>query len=140
MKNLMIAALIIVAAACSPSKKGEATQEETQKPDLNSQVMAVHDEVMPKMGDLRAVQKKLSAMADSMSMDSVSAASYRDLAARVAAANESMMDWMRNFNRDFQGTDEEVRAYLEGELKKIKKVREEMLGSLKDGQKALGEE
>lgn len=132
MRNFIIAAMLLVMAACSqPQKQTE------EKPDLKEQVMAVHDEVMPKMGELRNTQKQLMALLDSAGTDSLMAVKYSELAHNLKLANQSMMDWMHNYDPNFSGTDEEVKAYLEEQLISAKKVRENMLGSLEAGKKEL---
>lgn len=134
MKYLTIVLMAVMAVACSPKKQ----QSEEQPPaDLKTQVMAVHDEVMPKMGELRATQKELLAMADSSAADSLMAIKYRELATQIELANESMMDWMRKFNPNFEGSEEEVKAYLEEQLQGIQQVSEDMNNSLQAGQEAL---
>ena len=134
MKYLSIIALVAVVFSCSsPQKK----TEEAQEPTLKEKVMMVHDEVMPKMGELRKTQKELLVLVDSSAADSVVAAKYQELAREIEVANESMMNWMRNFEPDFAGTPEEVEEYLQGELEKIEKVKSDMLKSLEEGKKAL---
>ena len=134
MKYLSIIALVAVLFSCSsPQKK----TEEAQEPTLKEKVMMVHDEVMPKMGELRKTQKELLVLVDSSAADSVVAAKYQELAREIEVANESMMNWMRNFEPDFAGTPEEVEEYLQGELEKIEKVKSDMLKSLEEGKKAL---
>ncbi|RED99432.1 hypothetical protein [Marinoscillum furvescens] len=134
MKYLTVMIVALMAAACSPKKQ---QTEEKPPADLKTQVMAVHDEVMPKMGELRTTQKELLAMADSSATDSVMAAKYQELATQIELANESMMDWMRKFNPNFEGSEEEVKAYLQDQLKGIKKVSDDMNNSLKAGREAL---
>tara|TARA_B100001245_G_C22732061_1_gene355331 strand:- start:252 stop:662 length:411 start_codon:yes stop_codon:yes gene_type:complete len=136
MKYLSIIALVAVVFSCSsPQKK----TEEAQEPTLKEKVMMVHDEVMPKMGELRKTQKELLVLVDSSAADSVVAAKYQELAREIEVANESMMNWMRNFEPDFAGTPEEVEEYLQGELEKIETVKSDMLKSLEEGKKALAE-
>ncbi|MFY0606276.1 MAG: hypothetical protein JXR10_06145 [Cyclobacteriaceae bacterium] len=130
MKNyLSILAIALVAIACSPKAEKE------EKIDLKAEVMKVHDEVMPKMGELREARMKLEAKASEM--DSILSKEYTIAAERIAQANEGMMVWMRNFNPNPEGTQEEIDAYLEDQLKSIKQVKEDMLGSLEEGKKLV---
>lgn len=129
MKKILLICLVL-AAACSQTKK-----EDTK--GLKDQVMEVHDAVMPKMGELRMTEKQLLVMADSVAGDTAAAARYRELAVAVSSANKSMMTWMHGFDPDFAGSEEEVKAYLEGQLKEIEEVKRLMLSSLEEGQKAL---
>lgn len=131
MKNLTLLTAIILLAACGPSKK-----EELQT--LKGEVMAIHDEVMPKMGDLRRARKDLLLQADSlMEGNPDRAAMLTTVADEIGEANESMMQWMRNYEPEFEGTDEEIKQYLEDQKKAIQQVKENMLGSLAKGKEIL---
>ncbi|WP_421890943.1 hypothetical protein [Marinoscillum sp.] len=129
MKRILMICLVVV-GACAQTKK-------TDTKALKDQVMEVHDAVMPKMGELRMTEKQLLAVADSLAEDTVAATRYRELAVAVSSANKSMMNWMHGFDPDFAGSEEEVKTYLEGQLKEIEEVKRLMLSSLEEGQKAL---
>lgn len=138
MKNfLTVMVLLVLIASCStPQKKLEKQAE----PTLKDQVMDVHDEVMPRMGELRKTQKELLALMDSSVADSAGAARLGELAKNIELANESMMAWMRNFDPELEGTPEEVEQYLQSQLKSIEQVKKEMLTSLEEGKKALSKD
>lgn len=107
---------------------------------LQEEVIGVHDEVMPKMGELRKTMKLLEAKADSMAEDSVKEAIYRDLASNIKVANESMMQWMRNFDPTLiqnEVNEAKVKEYLLDQKDKIEKVKYDMLESLSEGNKGL---
>ncbi len=110
---------------------------------LRDEVIAIHDEVMPKMGDLRKVRKSLEAMADTLATDSMmlaDAEKIRALAKEIEDANESMMAWMRQFEPGIMedGTPHgEVMAYLKEQKEAIDKVKQDMLESLSKGQEAI---
>ena len=70
---------------------------------LFQEIMDVHDEVMPKMGKIRNLEKQFRSAA----LTSPDATELMRQAEVLASANEAMMNWMRNFNNDFQGLDEE---------------------------------
>ena len=125
------AILLILISACN-------TQPKEEKLDLKAKVLEVHDQVMPKMKDLRVVQKQLLVLADS-SADSLKAVKYQQLANDLKLANESMMDWMRSFDPNFSGTEEEVQKYLNEQLKDIEEVKKDMLESLEKGQSAVNQ-
>ena len=139
MKNLTVLASIILLAACGHSKKKETqTNGEISLDSLKSEVLSIHDEVMPKMGELRRTRKDLLFRADSlMETDAERAAMLTTVADEIDAANESMMQWMRAYEPEFEGTDEEIRQYLEDQKVAIQKVKDDMLGSLKKGKKVL---
>ena len=126
--------LLVAMFSCQPSGESELKV-------LKDEVMAIHDEVMPQMGDLRRTRKDLMLQADSlMASDSVRATELNDLASKIEGANEGMMQWMRAYEPDFAGSDEEIKNYLEAQKQSIEKVRDEMKKSLADGKNALGEE
>ena len=130
MKNL-IPILLVVVSACQSSQESDVS-------NLKDEVMAIHDEVMPKMGELRSVRKRLMLKVDSLiEVDSVGASVLGSLAGDIDEASEGMMQWMRAYEPDFEGTDEEVRAYLEAQKISIRKVKEEMESSLTRGLEAL---
>ena len=128
--TLLFIALVV---ACSPSKENELKT-------LKDEVMAIHDEVMPKIGDLRKVRMELESLSDSlMATDSTRAMELSSLAADISDASEGMMVWMRNYEPEFEGTEEEIKAYLEGQKVSIQKVKEDMLESMESGALALGQ-
>ena len=123
--------LLVAMFSCQPSGESELKV-------LKDEVMAIHDEVMPQMGDLRRTRKDLMLQADSlMASDSVRATELNDLASKIEGANEGMMQWMRAYEPDFAGSDEEIKNYLEAQKQSIEKVRDEMKKSLADGKNAL---
>lgn len=133
MKNLLLLSTLLVGLiACGPSPKEELKA-------LKDEVIAIHDEVMPKMSQLMKAKKELQAMADSslMQSDSINAKMYSELASEIANANESMMQWMHQFESDFKGTNEEIKKYLEDQKVAIQQVKEDMNSSLAKGLEVL---
>lgn len=103
---------------------------------LKEEVIAIHDEVMPKMGTLKFYQKRLTEEADQLSeLDSVQ---YQDeiqkrrhLARELDQAYEGMFIWMRQFRPNLEDMeDEEARKYLQEQKSKVTKVNEDIKNSL----------
>ncbi len=132
MKGLLsIAVISFLLISCS-------TPQKTEEKPMMDQVMEVHDAVMPKMGELMKTKKALIAKAESLaSMDSTTSAAMYSLAEEIDMANEAMMDWMHNFDPNYEGTEEEVKSYLLKKKQGIQKVAEAMNSKLEAGQKAL---
>ena len=111
------------------------------KPDqvtsIKKEVMDVHDELMPKMGELRNVRKTLITKAQAA--DSSMASELETLAQDLEAANESMMDWMNQYEPQFEGTEKDQVKYYSDQRTSIQTVKERMLNALEKGQKALDE-
>jgi hypothetical protein len=92
--------------------------------------MKIHDEVMPKMDDIYKKQQDLKAQLESASDSS----KKQELEAKISSlesAGEGMMVWMRSFNPPADSVGEQkVKEYLEGEMVKVTKVKEDILKAL----------
>lgn len=131
MKRLSILFLVILLVACQSNQKAQLST-------LKDSVMAVHDEVMPKMGALMITSKSLLAMADSLSeSDSIKVMKCRLAAENIDKANESMMVWMRNYEPDFKGDDAAIIEYLNQQKESIGLVKIQMETALAEGKKIL---
>jgi len=128
MRTLTLLTLItIFFTSCGPDQKA------IQKAKFD-EVMAIHDEVMPKMGTIRKLAKSFQVKADSLiSVDSLSSdvQEYANVAIELQGASESMMVWMRAFSEPEEGTaHEEVLKFYDEELSKVMEVREKMLSAI----------
>ena len=136
MKNiyLLIFGLCVI-ISCNTEKKREDA--------LYKEVMDIHDEVMPEMGKLRALSKSLQLNADSIMQDSTQLdpeelVRIDSLIKRLERANESMLQWMRDFEPLEEGTPHgEVLQFLIEQKKRIDKVKEDMLKAKDEADKYL---
>lgn len=104
---------------------------------LKDRVIAVHDEVMPEMGTLKSLQNKLREKSDSLGEGQVSSDTENYVQSLEAAAKscqtayDGMFVWMRQFEGEYEDmTKEETKAYLEEQLKKVEKVRDDIKSAL----------
>lgn len=102
---------------------------------MRAQIIGVHDEVMPKMGELMSLQKKALAQADSLyAQDSTATAqieSLRTLAGQLDQAYEGMFVWMRQYSLEEEGkTPEEIKTYLDDQLLKVNQVNADVKAAL----------
>ena len=129
--------LLLLAQGCQLSSKKE-------KPDLNAlknEVMDIHDEAMTEMDELRRLRKTIMLRADSLqAADSLKANQLRNISDHLASANEEMMNWMRNFDPNFDGTYEEKLSYLHKKKAGIIEVRNTMISSQKKARSFLKQE
>jgi hypothetical protein len=133
-----IALLVVVGFLFITSCKEEKRNEEASQME---QVMAIHDEVMPKMGQLGKLVGQLKPMADSLGTDSPQAKAMRDL----QDANKAMMDWMQGFGNKFepeeimegQELSEEKKLWLNEEETKVKEVKEKINSSIANAEALL---
>ncbi|HZJ21327.1 MAG TPA: hypothetical protein VFD35_13385 [Pricia sp.] len=138
MKKLMLLvtiALIIFTTSCKEEK--ESTQMK--------QVIALHDEAMPKMGQLGKLVGELKGMEnDSTEIGKQYMESRMDL----QDANKAMMDWMQDFGSRF--TPDEImkgaklsgqkQQWLDEEEEKVRAVGEHINSSIENAQNLLGKE
>lgn len=99
---------------------------------LYQEVMKVHDEVMPKMDDIFRLKEDLkNKIASAPDLAEEKKKEIENKIAELDSASENMMVWMRKFNPlpDSLGA-EKAREYLENEMEKVKKVREDVLSSI----------
>ncbi len=112
---------------------------------IEEEVLAIHDEVMPKSEELMALDKKLASrlsVLDSLEQEGVSSnttAEQRikaaELRARLYEADSLMMEWMHGYTQS-----DSVKAiggqaavdYLEAEKAKILTVKEKTLKSIQE--------
>ena len=139
MKALYTAIIALAIVGCQKSEHahhdGNATESDSTNTILYNQVMDIHDEVMPKMEELYNLKKDLQAKL----AQSPPAPARSELEARIAEidrASVMMEDWMHEFNPPADTTDkEQIRAYLESEMVKVKLVKEAMLNALRTEEK-----
>ena len=122
---LTILSVVLAGVGCNKSDDGgnQALYEE---------VMDIHDEVMPKMNDLH---KAKTALQTRLKLPGVADNEKQEISDKIAiidSASDGMMVWMRQFNPlpDSLG-EEKARIYLEKELEKVKKVKEDIQEALK---------
>ncbi|MDP2526106.1 hypothetical protein [Maribacter dokdonensis] len=140
MKNILYIATIAIFISFTSCKESKKTETETSK---MSEVMAIHDEVMPKMGTLGKLVGQLKPMADSLGVESVEFKAMKDL----QEANRSMMDWMQGFGDRFDADEilngkdlsDEKKKWLLEEEEKVKQVKENINSSIANAEKILSE-
>ncbi len=124
-----------VLSSCKEEKKDEGVSQ-------MQQVMAIHDEVMPKMGEIGKLVRQLKPIVDSLGLDSPQGKAMRDL----QDANKSMMDWMQGIGKRFDADEimkgkaltEEKQKWLDEEEEKVKMVKDKINSSIANAEKILG--
>ncbi len=139
LKFVYLFMIICFCKACTQNSQDEVTE-------LRSEVLLLHDEVMPLMGDLKSLRTEVLKEADRLvKEDSVINAErinkLRVLAARMDAAFESMFVWMRQYqaNQDSMSKDEKLR-YLKEQRTMVEKVNQNINASLSTAKNELGKE
>jgi len=92
MKKYLFAIIVagIIPSSCKEEKRADTSQMK--------KVMAIHDEVMPKMSTIGSLVGKLSELEnDSTAMGK----EYEEARIELQDAHKSMMDWMKGFGDRF---------------------------------------
>lgn len=120
--------------SCQNPEKQEVEQ-------LKQQVMAVHDEMMPRMDELYSIKKSIVTKlqtADSISNDSQNSKdTLREALRKVQAGEEAMMQWMRDYKGHTIMDNDSLLLYLKEELPKVEQMKQTMLEGLEAGKEAL---
>ncbi|WP_431125137.1 hypothetical protein [Flagellimonas flava] len=138
-KHIFLATLaLLLIVACKSDKKSEdgVTQMD--------QVMAIHDEVMPKMSTLGKLVGELKSKVDTTETGKAYEAAMRDL----QASHNSMMDWMKGFGDRFNSDEilngkeltEQKQKWLHEEEVKVKALKEQINTSIAKAEELLKKE
>jgi uncharacterized HAD superfamily protein len=114
--------------------------------ELETQVMDVHDEVMPKMDAVASLSRQLTAKIgelDSLQLEGASSNTLAeermkaiDLKQQLSISDSLMMEWMYNYDADSAKSlrAEKALEYYNSELNRISEVKEKTLKSIKDAE------
>ncbi len=134
MKSTIILAAFVTFSLLFTSCK---EQESTASSQMET-VIAVHDELMPKMTEIGVLRQKLM---DAVP-DSTATEAQNKVILDLKEANAAMMQWMKDFGADFdfeeiaQGKplDKDKKDLLDTYQKSVNDLKKQMLSSLENGQ------
>lgn len=120
--------LILCFGACKqPSPQAKELQA------LHDTVMSIHDDVMPKIGNIRKLSKTIR------KGKNINDSAYIEMNKRLQQEDDAMMEWMQQYDKPSFKNYEEAKAYLLDQKIKIEKVRNGMLNVIDDAEKLLKE-
>jgi len=120
--SIMLASLMLLGISCKEGNKKE------EGPSQMERVLAIHDEVMPKMGELGKLVGQLKERVETSESSEQYEMAMRDL----QKANVAMMDWMKAFGDRFSSEEILNHAQLSEEKKLLLAEEEEKVKALKD--------
>lgn len=118
------------------------TQNESNE-ELKDEVIAIHDEVMPKMAELKTLKKNILAVSETLYQeDSVMHAELigklESLAERMDQAFDGMFVWMRQYKPGSEDMSEkEYREYLLDQKEKVQKVNADIKATMNEAKVIL---
>jgi len=122
--------LLLVVSGCKTNKSEnqEDTSAKNRQEELYNEVISIHDEVMSKLQDISALMEELEANITNLegsSVDDARLTTFRNQMISLDSADESMMNWMRQFSAVYDGWEtDSIIEYLENEKLKIREVGE----------------
>ncbi len=113
-------------------------QKELEK-KLHNEIMAVHDDVMPKMGDVNALKQSVKRYSDITSPEK---AELKDSLIRgvltLTEADEAMMDWMAKYDYPNPKLSPEATIqYLKGQKDSVKQMSNKIYMAIAIGHQLL---
>lgn len=134
----VLSLIVLMFSTCGPSGNKEAETDEIYR-----EVMEIHDEVMPKMQDIMNLKEKMRIKIDSMASSGVDQSAIdkmEKMITQLDEADEAMMNWMRNFNTDYEEmSKEEITNYLNEQKEEITEVKDQMQTAIKEAESMLAE-
>ncbi len=141
MKKFLFLSVFVISIAFLACKQEKKAPE---GPSQMESVMAIHDEVMPKMGTIGKLVGELKEKVDTTEMGQKYEVAMKDL----QEANMAMMDWMKDFGDRFNSDEilngkeltEEKQQWLDEEEEKVKVVKEKINGSIERAKALLAKD
>jgi len=139
--NKCLVVFTYIALSASIISCDDNTELRDQYNTLFTEVIAIHDEIMPEMGKLTELQEQIEAQ------DSITPA-LRDILAKLKESDSRMMSWMHDFTDTYvkdrtpvaKMTAAELKENIEGletELDEVKDLRDFTNESIASAQKNL---
>jgi len=136
MKKYLFSFLVVclILTSCKEEKSADSSQMK--------QVMAIHDEVMPKMGTIGKMVGELSELEND---STVNVKSYQEARKDLQDAHKSMMDWMKGFGDRFDPDEilngkeltKEKQKWLDQEEEKVNALKDQINQSIENAEKLL---
>lgn len=109
---------------------------------LTSVVMRIHDEVMPRMGEINRLQRQLRQwLQDNPHAPAANREEVLSVLDWLSRADEGMMSWMAEFRQPANLRDslshEDIVGYLQEEQKRVQKVHDDITGSIEAAKQLL---
>lgn len=130
----------VLFAACTSDSKPVKVEKPKKNPAIEklfSEVMEVHDEVMPEMGTIHDLRKSFEEKLTVAEGDQK--ANIELMIESLNQADNAMMDWMQQFKMPKEKSDEDKIDYLTKQKAKIDKVSVSMKSTIESAKKAINE-
>jgi hypothetical protein len=131
MKNYVLGFLLIFVFSCSNTVVDEKIDIKT----LEKELMDIHDEVMPRMGEVIFLTDAIDSLIK-VEKDTVKRKELNLIHEDLVKSDKDMMHWMRSYESPAQPYDSSSINYINKEKEKVIKLRALILKSIADGKAA----
>ena len=140
LSSILFASLLLL--SCKPSTDAGNASSEGSANDLKAledQVMAIHDEVKPKMADITKLTAEIREIKATIKENPdgkiVSPDGLEEMMGSLKLAEQGMWDWMKAYS-DTKPTikEDQMKSFYESQLETINKIKQDMLGSIEKAQ------
>lgn len=106
--------------------------EDDENGALYEEVMKLHDEGMARMDEIYKLKKELTdKIASAPDLVEEKRKAIERKISSLDSASRGMMQWMRSFHPETDSLDDEgYRKYLESEMEKVKKVKDDIMDAI----------
>lgn len=116
------------------------TDDQVKIEKLTEEVIAIHDEVMPKNIDINRVKRRLKIITQDTTLSEASQQKIQDQILQLTKADQAMTTWMAEYKPPSKDMSFDAAMKMLNEEKvKITEVKDLMLSSLQNGQNLLKE-
>ncbi|WP_106133827.1 hypothetical protein [Mongoliibacter ruber] len=140
MKNIFnsvscVICIVLISFSCS--------QSDNSTEELRDEVIAIHDEVMPKMGELKSMRKDILKISENLQQEdslgnTEKIQELESLAERMDQAFDGMFVWMRQYKPAAEEvSDEDYREYLIGQKEMVEKVNQDIRSTMAEARSVL---
>ena len=130
MKLNRVLCVIVVCLGVFACKSDGSGESENSARALEKEVLAIHDEVMPRMGEIESLRESLVSELENTALDSQLRVATNEAISRLELGDSLMWDWMHNYSIPENVSNDSVVKYLENEKRQITQVRQTMQGAI----------
>ena len=123
-KNILLFITFSSFISCNGNKT-----ENSESKAVYDQVMAIHDEVMPKMREIRVLSKQLKKVEKHEENEEITKA-LNDL----KDADDAMMDWMAQFKIPKNTSPVDEMSFLNGQLVSVNAMKNKLLEAISNAE------
>ncbi len=132
--SIILGLTFFVLSACQSNS--DKTLFDSKVKALEKEVLAIHDEVMPRMGEVVQLSYKMDSLVK-ITTDTVEQNILNGHYKNLVKADKDMMHWMRGYNTPALPYDSASLKYLLNEKVKVEKLKALILNAIDEGNTIL---